>query len=217
MWKTPQLLFSRRQGQENFQDFRSSIGDCKGSRRGSSEGAEVVPSREMGYGVAAFRLRQRPPGRACCGGQREAAGRRSGEQTLEAARERLAQGLAVMADFVAAGERPAMRRAPDCSCSGQCAAMHSAGGASSNCAAAATASLGTAPPAAPPGVEARGFAFSSCAAAGSSGTPAPAAAASAAAGAPAGPWSPGPASQRRCTLQTVVDPERSLRVSPVRT
>ena len=61
-----------------------------------------------------------------------------------------------------------------------CAAMHSAGCASSSCAAAAAASLGAAPPAAPPGVESLGFAFSHCAAAGSSGTPALAAAASAA-------------------------------------
>ena len=83
--------------------------------------------------------------------------------------KRLASGwhksLAVMADFVAEGERLAMRRAADCaalssSCSGPCAAMHSAGGASSSCAAAAAASLGAAPPAAPRGVESRGFAFS---------------------------------------------------------
>ncbi len=130
--------------------------------------------------------------------------------------KRLASGwhksLAVLADFVAAGERLAMRRAADCaalssSCSGPCAAMHSAGGASSSCAAAAAASLGTAPPAAPPGVESRGFAFSSCAAAGSSGTAAPAAAASAAARAPAKPWAPGPASQRHCAPQTLVDPD----------
>ncbi len=111
--------------------------------------------------------------------------------------KRLASGwrkcLAVMADFIAAGERLAMRREAD------------SGSASSCCAAAAAARLGTAPPAAPPGVESRGFAFSSCAAAGSSGTPAPAAAASAAAGAPGGPWAPGPASQSRCTPQTLVD------------